>query len=169
MWELWAKKITVRNVESQHPPTFGQRAALKRRSCQQCMGLTCQESHCVENAVERKLRKGANQTEKKRTKGFLTSASVLVKNLRIKIEPPCSINFLSGSSGNRLFEEFGYKNSPSCRTCTRLLSPRFLITLFFSLNGACRALANIVFQRFKTHHLNLMLAASPGDEFSVSS
>lgn len=64
------KKKTVGKVESQHPPTSGQRAALKRHSGHQCMGLTCQESHCVENAVERKLReaKEAKQPERKRKK-----------------------------------------------------------------------------------------------------
>lgn len=66
------QKTTIRYVESQHPPTSGQGAGLKRHSGQQCMGLTCQESRCVENAVERKLKeaKEAKHPEMKRKGHF---------------------------------------------------------------------------------------------------
>lgn len=79
------KKTTVRKVVSQHPPTCEQRAALKRPSGQQCIGLTCQES-CVENAVERKRRraKEAKQQEKK-DKGVFDKCKCFSETLRINI------------------------------------------------------------------------------------
>lgn len=71
-------KKTPKKQSERHPPTSGQRAALKRHSGQQCMGLTCQESRCVENAVEGKLSgaKEAKQPERKRKKRRLTRTRV---------------------------------------------------------------------------------------------
>lgn len=59
-----------------------------RDSGQQCMGLTCQESHCVENAVERKFK------EAKGPESF-------PENFTIKIKPQSSINLkVEGKSGS---------------------------------------------------------------------
>lgn len=43
----------IRNVESKHQLTSGQRAALKGHSGQQCVSLTC---FTVENALDKKLK-----------------------------------------------------------------------------------------------------------------
>lgn len=113
------QKTTIRYVESQLPPTSGQGAVLKRRSGQQCMGLTCQESHCVENAVERKLKeaKGAKHPEMKRKSYF--GWGLLWKFLGLK--------------SNLVFNQFKVahlkisylrtwvpKNSPWSKLCTHL-------------------------------------------------
>lgn len=168
------KKTTVRKVESQHPPTSGQRAGLKRHSGQQCIGLTCQESCCVENAVERKFRraKEAREVEKK---GPFDKCKCFSETLRIKIKPPCSIRFLKWplrkSVCRGLYEvtrtvpyvEHALLCPPSC--CL----PRFLITLLFSQNGTYHTPAHIVSHCFTSHYLNSMSAASPGEDFSVLS
>lgn len=84
------KKQQLEKWKTSSHPHLCREQPSRGTSGQQCMGLTCQESHCVENAAERKLKeaKEAKQPERKRKKESFDKCKYFSENLKDQNQAP---------------------------------------------------------------------------------